>query len=153
MAAWMVQFQCKLFSLQNTSYFHSGLLEDYHVLISLRKRKRVLQMLAIRRACRPRIFYDRMSLPQPNETSWQHMWDYGTERAFLSMLGFTREVFLEIHVPFKLLIDEERANVLSAPGGRPTLLDSKGLLAVGLYYLVNRCQQKGRFFCAIWLTH
>lgn len=98
---------------------------------------------------RSRHFYTRDGLVLPGTgTSWDKMWRAsGDDCSFLTMVGFTREVFNEILLEFER--NDERLAARAAAeasgertGGRPPLLDGPTLMAIGLYYLTNRCQQK-----------
>ncbi len=99
-----------------------------------------MMSLVLRDSVRPRLYYTRLSLVGEGSSPWEHMWACGDDRSFIHMLGFSRETFSTILLSFEK-VDPEWFRP-SPLGGRPRSCDSKTLLAIGLYYVVNRCQQK-----------
>lgn len=111
----------------------------------------VLALMRSRMSIRMRHYYTADSLVAPgNGTAWDHMFQHGDDVSFLHMLGFHRGAFMDLHSTFVVEDPAVHAEYLASLGphrtkrGRPPACDSFTLLAVGLYYLVNRCQQKVR---------
>lgn len=110
-----------------------------------------LMLFAARQSIRARHFYTQQSLIAPGlGTAWDKMFADGDDCSFLHMLGFPRSVFMQLHEAFVREDFVVHQQFLTASGdaapkkGRKFVHDSYCLLAVGLYYLVNRCQQKVR---------
>ena len=79
-------------------------------------------------AARSRHTVSRCGLPPPGMSPWSHLYANGDDTSFLSLTGFDRGSFDELH---DIIFSDEDSQEF----GRPRSLDSFGELGLLLHYL------------------
>lgn len=76
---------------------------------------------------------------QPDESPWQLLWSRGDDPSFVSLTGFNRETFEELHEDiFERDVDDEEIRGV----GRPQKLNSIAKLGLILHFLNSSMKLK-----------
>ena len=99
----------------------------------------IVGLLCFYQSLRSRAYATTSALPTPDESPWQLLWSRGDDPSFVSLTGFNRETFEELHEDiFERDVDDEEIRGV----GRPQKLNSIAKLGLILHFLNSSMKLK-----------